>query len=235
MAAIDKISVFFPAYNEEENIENTVKKAVKILEKKFARWEIIIVNDGSKDKTGKIADRLAGVNPNISVIHHNPNRGYGGAFKSGLYAARYPWISFTDADGQFDFSEIENFITKQKETNADLVVGYYKKRQVKKSVIITSKMWEILVYVMFGLHVRDVDCGFKLIRKEVVDKIPRLESERGAFISSELLLKAKKAGAKIVEIPVTHYPRAGGKPTGRNLDVILQSFVDLFRLRLKLS
>ncbi len=235
MAAIDKISVFFPAYNEEENIENTVKKAVKILEKKFARWEIIIVNDGSKDKTGKIADRLAGVNPNISVIHHNPNRGYGGAFKSGLYAARYPWISFTDADGQFDFSEIENFITKQKETNADLVVGYYKKRQVKKSVIITSKMWEILVYVMFGLHVRDVDCGFKLIRKEVVNKISRLESERGAFISSELLLKAKKAGAKIVEIPVTHYPRAGGKPTGRNLDVILQSFVDLFRLRLKLS
>ena len=106
MGSIDKISVFFPAYNEEENIENTVKKAIKVLEKNFSKWEIIIVNDGSIDKTGKIADRLAEVNPNISVIHHNPNRGYGGAFKSGLYAARYPWITFTDSDGQFDFSEI---------------------------------------------------------------------------------------------------------------------------------
>lgn len=230
MGSINKISVFFPAYNEEENIENTVKKAVKVLNDKFDQWEIIIVNDGSTDSTGKIADKLSSKNKNISVIHHSPNRGYGGAFKSGLYAAKYPWITFTDADGQFDFSEITNFTARQKETNADLVVGYYKKRQVKKSVILTSKMWEVLVYIMFGLHVRDIDCGFKLIKKEVVDKIPKLESERGAFISSEFLIKAKKAGAKIVEIPITHYPRAGGKPTGRNLNVILQSFKDLFTL-----
>jgi len=230
MGSINKISVFFPAYNEEENIENTVKKAITVLQKNFNKWEIIIVNDGSKDGTAKIADTLAKKHKNIRVIHHNPNRGYGGAFKSGLYAAKYPWITFTDADGQFDFSEITNFTARQKETNADLVVGYYKKRQVKKSVILTSKMWEVLVYIMFGLHVRDIDCGFKLIKKEVVDKIPKLESERGAFISSEFLIKAKKAGAKIVEIPITHYPRAGGKPTGRNLNVILQSFKDLFTL-----
>jgi len=229
MGISDKISVFFPAYNEEENLENTVKKAITVLQKNFNKWEIIIVNDGSKDSTGKIADTLAKKHKNIRVIHHNPNRGYGGAFKSGLYAAKY-WITFTDTDGQFDFSEITNFIAKQKETNADLVVGYYKKRQVKKSVILTSKMWEVLVYIMFGLHVRDIDCGFKLIKKEVVDKIPKLESERGAFISSEFLIKAKRMGAKIVEIPVTHYPRAGGKPTGRNLNVILQSFKDLFTL-----
>ncbi len=230
MGSINKISVFFPAYNEEENIENTVKKAVKVLNDKFDQWEIIIVNDGSTDSTGKIADKLSSKNKNISVIHHSPNRGYGGAFKSGLYASRYPWITFTDSDGQFDFSEITKFIDKQKKTKADIVVGYYKKRQVKKSVIITSKMWEFLVYLLFKLHVRDIDCGFKLIRKEVIDKIPKLESERGAFISSELLIKAKQNGAKIVEIPVSHYPRVGGKPTGRNLNVIMQSFKDLFTL-----
>ncbi len=230
MDSFKEISVFFPAYNEEENIENTVRKALKVLKDKFDLWEIIIVDDGSTDSTGKIADELARENKNIRVIHHNPNRGYGAAFKSGIYAAQYPWITFTDSDGQFDFSEITKFIDKQQKTNADLIVGYYKKRQVKKSVIITSKLWELLVFLLFGLHVRDIDCGFKLIRKEVVDKIPKLESERGAFISSELLIKAKQNGAKIVEVPVTHYPRAGGKPTGRNFNVIIQSFKDLFTL-----
>lgn len=230
---VPELSVFFPAYNEEENLETTVKNAQKVLEKIAKRWEIIIVDDGSLDQTPQIADKLA-EHKNISVIHHLPNRGYGAAFKSGLYEAKYNWIAFTDSDGQFDFSEIINFVKKGDKTNADIVVGYYKKRQVKKSIIITSKMWEWLVYLLFGLRVRDIDCGFKLISKKVVDSIPRLQSERGAFISSEFLVKAKKAGFKIVEIPVTHYPRAGGQPTGRNLDVIIQSFVDLFKLRMKL-
>jgi len=231
--AISELSVFFPAYNEEENLESTVKKAQKVLQKIAKKWEIIIINDGSKDNTAQVADKLA-KHKNVSVIHHSPNRGYGGAFKSGLYGSRYNWIAFTDSDGQFDFSEIVNFIKKRDESNADVVVGYYKKRQVKKSIILTSKMWEWLVYFLFGLHVRDIDCGFKLISKEVVDSIPRLQSERGAFISSEFLIKAKKQGFKIVEIPVTHYPRVGGAPTGRNLDVIVQSFLDLFKLRLKI-
>lgn len=230
---VPELSVFFPAYNEEENLETTVKKAQKVLEKVANKWEIIIVDDGSRDQTPAIADRLA-KHKNISVVHHSPNRGYGAAFKSGLYAAKYSWIAFTDSDGQFDFSEIVNFVKKRDKTNADIVVGYYKKRQVKKSIIITSKMWEWLVYLLFGLHVRDIDCGFKLISKKVVDTIPRLQSERGAFISSEFLVKAKRAGFRIVEIPVTHYPRAGGQPTGRNLDVIIQSFIDLLKLRMKL-
>lgn len=231
---IAELSVFFPAYNEEANLKTTVEKAKKVLEKVATKWEIIIVDDGSKDKTPAIADRLA-KDKNISVIHHSPNQGYGSAFKSGLYAASYKWITFTDADGQFDFSEISNFINQQSKTKADLVVGFYKKRQVKKSIIFTSKLWEWLVYFLFGLHVKDIDCGFKLISKKVVNQIPKLESQRGAFISSELLIKAKKQGFKIVEIPVTHYPRAGGQPTGRNLNVIVQSFVDLLKLRLKLN
>ena len=162
------------------------------------------------------------------------NRGYGGALKTGFESARYKWVAFTDSDGQFDFAEITNFIEKQKETGADLVIGYYKKRQVSKFKIITSKMWEIAVMTLFGLNVRDIDCGFKFISKKVIDKIPQLESERGAFISSEFLIKAKKSGFKIVEIPVTHLPRLAGKGTGRNINVIIKSFVDLFKLWKKL-
>lgn len=231
---MDSISVFFPTYNEEGNIKNTVIKAVNVLEKRFKKWEIIIVNDGSKDKTKEIADELRRKDLRIRVISHPENRGYGASLQSGFYNSKYNWIAFTDSDGQFDFSEIDIFIKKQEETNADLVIGYYKKRQVSKFKIITSKMWEISVMILFGLSVKDIDCGFKLLKKDVIKKIPKLESERGAFISSEFLIKAKKAGFKIVEIAVTHYPRTQGKGTGRDLKVIVKSFVDLFKLWRKL-
>lgn len=233
--AIDSLSVFFPTYNEDENIKETVFKAKNVLEKTVENWEILIINDGSSDKTRGIAEELGKEDVRIRVISHQQNRGYGASLRSGFYNARYPWIAFTDSDGQFDFSEINLFFEKQQETNADLIIGYYKKRRVNKFKIVTSKMWEIAVMILFGLHVHDIDCGFKLIKKEVVEKIPKLESERGAFISSELLIKAKNNGFKIVEIPVTHLPRTQGKGTGRNIKVIIQSFVDLFRLWRKLK
>lgn len=233
--ATDSLSVFFPTYNEEENVENTILKAKSVLTKNVKSWEIIIVNDGSKDGTKEIAEKLGTEDNRIRVINHVVNRGYGASLRSGFYNARYPWIAFTDSDGQFDFSEIANFFQKQEENGADLVIGYYKKRQVSKFKIVTSRMWEIAVMILFGLHVHDIDCGFKLIKKEVVEKIPKLESERGAFISSELLIKAKNNGFKIVEIPVTHLPRTQGKGTGRNIKVIIQSFVDLIKLWRKLK
>lgn len=230
----NSLSVFFPAYNEQAHIAMTVKKAASILPNIVSRWEIIIVNDGSKDKTGSIIDKLAKKDSHIHALHHKVNRGYGAAFKSGLYAGKYKWIAFTDSDGQFDFSEITEFFKKQKETGADIVIGYYKKRQVSKFKILTSKLWELVVFILFGLKVRDIDCGFKLISKDVVDAIPGLTSERGAFISSEFLIKAKKLGYKIVEIPVSHYPRTAGEGTGRNINVIIQSFRDLFKLWISL-
>ena len=232
---IDSLSLFFPTYNEEGNIKKVVLNAKKTLLKTAKNWEIIVVNDGSKDDTMKIVSDLSKEEPRIRLINHRTNRGYGGSLQSGFYNSKYYWITFTDSDGQFDFSEIDNFIKTQKETNADLVIGYYKKRQVSKFKIITSKMWELAVFVLFGLHVKDVDCGFKLISKRVVEKIPKLDSERGAFISSEFLIKSKKAGFKIVEIPITHYPRTAGKGTGRDIKVIVKSFVDLFRLWRKLK
>lgn len=232
---ISELSVFLPTYNEEENIQNVVENTKKILLGIARNWEIIIVNDGSTDSTRKIAEGLHAKEPRIKVINHDKNRGYGASFKSGLYGSKYEWISFIDSDGQFDFAEIVKFIEKQSETNADIVIGYYKKRQVSKLKIITSKLWELSVYLLFGLKVRDIDCGFKLISKRVVEKISHLESERGAFISSEFLIKAKKLKFKIEEVPVTHYPRLKGVGTGRKLNVIIRSFVDLFNLWWKLK
>lgn len=235
MMKIQKLSVFFPTYNEEGNIKSTILKARDVLEKVAEEWEIIVVNDGSKDGTKEIVERLIAEDDRVKIINHEVNRGYGASLRSGFYNARYPWIAFTDSDGQFDFSEITALFDKQKETNADLVIGYYKKRRVNKFKIITSRMWEIAVMILFGLNVHDIDCGFKLVNKKVIEKIPKLESERGAFISSEFLIKAKKSGFKIAEIPVTHLPRIQGKGTGRDIKVIIQSFVDLFKLWKRLA
>lgn len=231
---LNELSVFFPCYNEEKNIQNTIDKTIPILQEITNKWEIILINDGSKDNTIKILENIKNEYPkNIKIVAHNPNRGYGAAFKSGVYNAQYEWIAFTDADGQFNFSEVTKFIRKQQETKSDIVIGYYLSRQVSQAAIITSKMWELIVYVLFGLKVRDIDCGFKLINKKVIDTIPKLEAERGAFISSEFLIKSKKSGFKIAEIGVHHYPRVEGKATGRNINVILKSFSDLIKLWFK--
>lgn len=231
---VSELSVFLPAFNEEKVLGDVVLKTKTVLEKVAGKWEIIIVNDGSGDSTKEVAQGLVEKDGRIKLINHEKNRGYGASLRSGLYESKYEWISFIDSDGQFDFSEIKNFISKQRETSADIVIGYYKKRQVSQLTILTSKIWELVVFILFGLKVRDIDCGFKLISKKVVDSIPKLESEKGAFISSELLIKARNRGFKIVEIPITHYPRAGGVATGRKLNVIIKSFVDLFRLWIKL-
>lgn len=235
MKKINELSVFFPAYNEEESIKATVEKATAILEKIAEKWEIMVVNDGSKDKTGEIANKLAKKEDRIKIITHPSNRGYGAALKSGFYNSKYEWIAYTDAEGQFDFAEISKFIEKQQQTRADLVIGYYLKRAVSFYRILGSRLWESLVWFIFGLKVRDIDCGFKLIKKEVIEKIPRLEAERGPFISSELLIKAKRARFKIVEVGVHHYPRTTGKATGISFKVVLAGFKDLWRLRKKLN
>lgn len=232
---IDKLSVFLPAYNEEENIKLTTLKVQSVLEKVAGTWEIIIINDGSTDGTLEAAKALVRSDKRIRLINHQKNLGYGATLKSGLYNSRYPWLAFIDSDGQFDFSEIDKFIKKQEETKADLVIGYYLKRQVPFYRKVNTFLWQVVVFMLFGLRVRDIDCGFKLFSKKVVDKIPKLQSERGAFISTEFLIKAKKKGFKIIEIPVTHYPRVKGFGTGADIKVIISSFIDLFKLWKKLG
>lgn len=229
------ISVFFPCYNEEKNLTRTVNLAVPVLQKIAKDWEIILINDGSTDQTlSRCQVLVKKYGPRLKIINHPRNRGYGAALKSGFYAARFPWIAFTDADGQFDFAEITNFLKIQRQTLADLVIGYYLHRQVPFYRRWGSLLWQLAVWLLFGLKVRDIDCGFKLINKKVIDSIPPLEAERGPFISSELLIKAKKQGFKIVEIGVHHYPRITGQATGAKLNVILAGLGDLLKLKFKI-
>ncbi len=232
---INQLSVFFPVYNEEKNLKTTVQAAVETLKNKFEDWEIIIVDDGSKDQSLNIARSLAQTDSGIRIIHHPVNRGYGAAFKSGAYGAKYDWIAFTDSDGQFDFSDIYSFVKVQDETGADLVIGNYLERRVPFYRKINTFLWETAVRILFGLRVKDIDCAFKLFNRKVLQSIPPLESERGAFISTEFLVKAKSKGFKIVEIGVRHFPRSAGQGTGADLDVIVKSFTDLFRLWKKLK
>ncbi len=230
MKQIEEISVFFPAYNEEANIKETVTKAEKVLNKIAEKYEIIVVDDGSKDNTSKIVKKLSKKNKKIKLIEHEKNKGYGAALISGFKNSKYKWIAFTDSDGQFDFTEIKKFIKTQNKTNADLVVGYYLSRKVSSLRKINTLMWQLVVKTIFGLNVKDIDCGFKLIRKKVIKTVLPLQSQRGAFISTEFLVKAQKNNFKIVEIPVHHYERKQGQPTGADLKVIVSSFIDLFKL-----
>lgn len=228
MDKLDGLSLFFPAYNEEGNIKNTVEKAIPVLKNIASKYELLIVDDGSKDKTGEIADKLAEEYSFIRVVHHHPNQGYGAALKSGFYNSKQEWIVFTDSDGQFDFSEVTRLIEKSGE--ADIVAGYRINRQDPLMRKIFGFGWTFLSRLLLDVGVRDVDCAFKLVKKKVIDTIPKLQSTRGGMISPELLGRAKKAGFKIVEVGVHHYPRKEGKQTGANLKVIFKSFMDLGKL-----
>lgn len=229
---IDSLSVFFPAYNEEKNITQTVEKAKKVLENlKIKKWEILIIDDGSIDKTGEISDRLAKNNRNIKVIHKQ-NGGYGTALRAGFLNAQYDWVVYTDADGQFDFSEITKFLNKTSE--ADVIYAYKNKRNDHIFRTLAAKGWALSLFVFFGLKIKDVDTGFKMVNRKVLEKIPPLESTRGGMINAELVIKAKKYGFKITQVEVNHYPRLFGKPTGVKLNVIVQSYLDLLNLWWKL-
>ena len=232
---LPELTVFLPAYNLEHHIKKTVENTYKYLPEAADKYEVIVINDGSQDQTEKILEQLQKKYSTLRIISHEQNRGYGGALKSGIYNAKYKWITFTDADGQFEFGDIFSLISTMQKTKADMVVGYYLKRAVSFQRKLNTWLWQQVVNILFSLNIRDIDCGFKLFKKEIIETISKLESGRGAFISSEFLIKAKKAGFNIQEVGVHHYPRTAGKGTGADINVIINSFVDLFKLWLKLK
>lgn len=219
-AKVPELSIFFPFWNEEENIEQVVKNGVSIAKKVAKKWEIIIVDDGSSDRTLQLAKKLEVQLPNIRVVSHVPNRGYGAALKDGFSHARYERIVFTDGDGQFDFSEVTKFLDKI--SGVDMVIGYRKKRHdhpFRHLLMNLLKVWDLL---LFGFYFKDIDCGFKMFTRETLDAIIPLQSE-GAMITSEILAKAKRLGLRIVQVEVTHYPRVYGNQSGGNLRVVLRA------------
>lgn len=221
------LSVFFPAFNEEKNIRITVEKAINVLSGlNIKKWEVIIVDDGSKDQTPEIADHLANQYPMVRAIHQN-NGGYGRALKTGFENSRYSWVAFSDSDGQFDFSEITRFLEKTDE--AEVILGYRLNRADSFLRSVFTFGWKTLAKILFGLAVKDYSCGFKLVKKGVYEKVLPLEGEE-KVTQIELLVKAKRQGFKFAEVGVHHYPRMYGKPTGANIKVVIRSLGDLLKL-----
>lgn len=231
---VPRLSFFFPAHNEEANLEGLVEEALAVLPGLAATFEIIVVNDGSRDRTGEVADRLVAAHPGIvRAIHHEVNRGYGGALRSGFEAARYELLAFTDGDRQFRVADLDRLLVRLAATDRpDVVVGYRIRRADPAIRILYARTYKLANRVFFGLRVRDVDCAFKLFRREALEGI-RVESG-GAFFSAELLVKIIQRGRTIVEVGVPHYPRTAGSPTGARPAVIWRAVRDFWGTRLRL-
>jgi len=220
------ISVFFPCYNEQGNIAGVVQKALAVLEKLNADFEVIIVDDGSIDDTGKIADELAGENDRVKVVHHRTNLGYGAALQSGFKAATKELVFYTDGDGQFDIKEMPGLLGLMEQ--CDIVSCYRLNRQDNVVRKINAWCWTKLVCLLFGMKIRDIDCAFKLYKRGIFDSIKLVST--GALIDAEILARAADKGYRVEQYGVHHYPRTAGAQTGANFHVILRAFKELFRL-----
>jgi glycosyltransferase involved in cell wall biosynthesis len=232
-ARLDGLSFFFPALNEEDNVAPIVAEALSVLPRFADDLEITIVDDGSSDRTGAIADELARSDPRVRVIHHGTRRGYGGAVRSGLVAATKPWVFFTDGDRQFALEDLALLIAES--DGADAVVGFRKKRADPARRLFVAWVYNGLIRLLFGGGWRDVDCAFKLFRREVFVRVP-LERVRsnGAFFSPELLITLRRAGVRVRQVGVRHFPRTAHEPKGASPRVILRAIRDLIRLRARL-
>ena len=228
---MSSLSIVLPAYNEEANVESAVGQVSAVAQGLGMDYEIILVNDGSADRTGEIGRQLAQHVPNFRLVEHYPNRGYGGALKAGFDAATKELVAFVPADNQFDFNEIHLLL--EAIDGADIVSGYRAKREDPFVRRLNAFGWNTLVRLLFGYLCRDIDCGFKLFRRAVWGRVPVVSD--GAMIDTEFLAGARARGFRIAEVPVTHLPRVGGEATGANFRVIAKAFRDLARFRVRLT
>ncbi|OGO05060.1 MAG: glycosyl transferase [Chloroflexi bacterium RBG_13_56_8] len=221
------LTVGLPAYNEAENIGPMIDLVRQQVGPLVDDLEIVVVDDGSADDTAEIVRRIGEEDPRVRLIQHPVNQGYGSAVRDSIWSATKEWVFFTDSDRQFDLRELEHFLPRIRE--ADLVIGYRRTRSDPWHRRFFGHGWSWLVNLLFGHTARDIDCAFKLFKREVLDTI-QIESG-GAMFSAEFLVKAKSAGFTIVEEPVNHLPRVAGSQTGGRMDVILRAFRELIRLR----
>lgn len=221
------ISVFFPCYNEKDNIAGLVEKATNVLSGLADDFEIILVDDGSTDGTAELIDSLALESEKIKAIHHKANAGYGAALQTGFRAATKQLVFYTDGDGQFDIAELAGIMPLIKQY--DIVSCYRINRQDNLLRKLNAFCWTKLVCTLFGLKLKDIDCAFKLFKREIFDNIEMQST--GALIDTEILARANRKGYTITQTGVHHYPRTAGAQTGANIAVILRAFKELFELR----
>lgn len=229
VAPSSSISAVLPAYNEEAIIERTVRHVAEVLGGLVADYEVIVTNDGSRDGTGRVLSDLQQRDPalQLQVVTHEQNRGYGAALASGFDAARKDLIFMTDGDKQFDVAELGQFLPEM-DASTDLVIGWRRERADPPMRKLNALGWKLLVNTLFGYTARDVDCAFKLFRRGVWESMT--VQARGATFSAEFLIKARRLGFHVKEMPVSHFPRTAGSPTGARPEVIVRAFVELFRL-----
>lgn len=220
------VSVFFPCYNEQDNVARVVEQALAVLKKLNADFEVIIVDDGSSDATGRIADEISQSDDRIKVVHHPTNLGYGAALQSGFKAATKELVFYTDGDGQFDINEMPPLLPLIAEY--DIVSCYRLNRRDPFIRKVNAWCWTKLVCLLFVMKIRDIDCAFKLYKREIFDNI-KLTST-GALIDTEVLARAIRKGYRITQRGVHHYSRTAGAQTGANLSVIYRAFKELFKL-----
>jgi len=221
------LSVFFPCYNEAENVRRVAAEAMAFLPTVTGDFEVIFVNDGSADGTGEIVDDLAAGDPRLKAVHHEVNRGYGGALQSGFRAATKELVFYTDGDGQFDIRDLARLLPLIDEY--DIVSGYRERRQDGVVRRLNARLWGGLVQQVLGFRCRDVDSAFKLYRREIFEHIEMRST--GALIDAEILARARRAGYTLTVVPVGHRPRIAGRQTGANLVVIARAFGELWKLR----
>jgi glycosyltransferase involved in cell wall biosynthesis len=223
---LPSLSAFFPAHDEEDNVVPMAEAVLAVLPAVPTAWELNIVPPARRAAPGARAHERARARPGVRVVHHAVNRGYGAAIRSGLAAARLERIFYTDGDRQFDPRQITRLIAEL--PRADVVVGYRARRADHLGRRLNTFAWNLLIRVLFGLRVRDLDCAFKLLPRAALDGVT-LEAE-GAMISTELLVHLRRRGLRIVEVPVDHFPRTSGTPSGADPRVVVRAFGELRRL-----
>ena len=227
---MSSLTVSMPAYNEAANIAEMIELVKTRTANLTDDLEIIVVDDGSKDSTADVVREIAQRDRRVRLIEHARNQGYGAAVADGVWAASKALIFFTDSDLQFDLQELPRFMSRLDE--ADMIVGYRYERSDPWYRTLFGNGWSWLVNLMFGYTARDIDCAFKLFRREIIEQVQ--VGARGATFSAEFLVRAKRAGFRLVEAPVSHYPRKAGRQTGANIRVIARAFRELFKLRVGL-
>lgn len=220
------LSLVFPVFDEERTIGPVIESALATGQKLFEDFEVVVVDDGSQDGTGDIIDRFAERDTRVQVVRHPRNTGYGAALRSGLREATGELVFFSDADLQFDLDELESLLAHADEF--DIVAGYRFPRRDPWPRRLIAGTWGLLVRLLFDLRVRDIDCAFKVFRRSILDAMP-IQSI-GAFVNTEILVRASALGASIRQVPVSHRRRLHGTPKGAHPRVILRAIVELSSL-----
>ncbi len=228
MAPVPSLSVFFPAYNDAGTIASRVMTAVQVAGTLTPDFEVIVVNDGSRDDTPRLLDQLARIYPDhVRVVHHEQNRGYGGALRTGFATATKDWVFYTDGDGQYDPSEVTALWTKMTD-DVDWVNGWKISRSDPAHRIVIGRLYHHVVKTLFRLRVRDVDCDFRLMRRRIFETV-HLEKDSGV-ICVGMMKKFQDAGFRVAEHPVHHYHRAHGRSQFFNFARVFRTLVDLMKL-----